>query len=81
MTQLKLLSYPNTDVALKCFFIINLDSIENLPEERNLEVKPFCLSVHIFPVGNKNLLRDECMKQELAEIKQEPIKPEKCLEI
>lgn len=82
VTQLRPLSYPNTDVILKCFFINNLYSIENCPEKRNVKVKQFCLTVYNILVGSKNLiLKDECMRQELAKIKQEPIKPDKCLEI
>lgn len=82
LTQLRPLSYPNTDIILKCFFINNLYSTENCPGKRNVEIKHFCLNVYIILVGNKNLiLKDECMRQELAKIKQEPIKPDKCLEI
>lgn len=65
-----------------CFFLNNFGSIETLPEKRNMEGKHFCPNVHIILVGNKNdLLKDECMRQELAKMKQEPMRPDKCLEI
>ncbi|XP_047415074.1 transforming protein RhoA-like isoform X2 [Sciurus carolinensis] len=75
--RLRPLSYPDTDVILMCFSIDNPDSLENIPEKWTPEVKHFCPSVPIILVGNKKDLRnDEHTRQELAKMKQEPVKPE-----
>uniref|UniRef100_A0A8C5XMY5 Rho-related GTP-binding protein RhoC n=1 Tax=Microcebus murinus TaxID=30608 RepID=A0A8C5XMY5_MICMU len=75
--RLRPLSYPDTDVILMCFSIDSPDSLENILEKWIPEVKHFCPNVPIILVGNKKDLRnDEHTRQELAKIKQEPVKPE-----
>ncbi|KAL3318417.1 GTP-binding protein Rho1 [Cichlidogyrus casuarinus] len=75
--RLRPLSYPDTDVILMCFSIDSPDSLENIPEKWNPEVKHFCSNVPIILVGNKKDLRNdpETIK-DLAKMKQEPVKPE-----
>jgi len=60
-----------------CFSIDSPDSLENIPEKWNPEVKHFCPNVPIILVGNKKDLRnDPATIRELAKMKQEPVKPE-----
>ncbi len=49
--RLRPLSYPDTDVILMCFSIDSPDSLENIPEKWNPEVKHFCPNVPIILVG------------------------------
>ncbi|XP_067684037.1 rho-related GTP-binding protein RhoA-B-like [Haliotis asinina] len=75
--RLRPLSYPDTDVILMCFSIDNPDSLENIPEKWNPEVKHFCPSVPVILVGNKKDIRnDDHIKAELARNKQFPVKTE-----
>jgi len=75
--RLRPLSYPDTDVILMCFSIDSPDSLENIPEKWNPEVKHFCPNVPIILVGNKKDLRqDEHTRRELAKMKQEPVRSE-----
>ena len=60
-----------------CFSIDSPDSLENIPEKWNPEVKHFCPNVPIILVGNKKDLRnDEATKKELMKMRQEPVRPE-----
>ena len=73
--RLRPLSYPDTDVILMCFSIDSPDSLENIPEKWNPEVKHFCPNVPIILVGNKKDLRnDEGTRRELMKMKQEPVR-------
>ncbi|KAG8199877.1 hypothetical protein JTE90_015868 [Oedothorax gibbosus] len=75
--RLRPLSYPDTDVILMCFSIDSPDSLENIMEKWNPEVRHFCPNVPIVLVGNKKDLRqDTSTIKELAKMKQEPVKPE-----
>lgn len=75
--RLRPLSYPDTDVILMCFSIDSPDSLENILEKWNPEVRHFCPNVPIVLVGNKKDLRhDPGTIKELAKMKQEPVKPE-----
>ena len=58
-----------------CFSIDSPDSLENIPEKWNPEVKHFCPNVPIILVGNKKDLRnDEKIRQELIKVKLEPVR-------
>lgn len=73
--RLRPLSYPDTDVILMCFSIDSPDSLENIPEKWNPEVKHFCPNVPVLLVGNKRDLRnDEQTKRELMKLRQEPVR-------
>lgn len=75
--RLRPLSYPDTDVILMCFSVDSPDSLENIPEKWVPEVKHFCPNVPIILVANKKDLRnDENVRNELARMKQEPVKGE-----
>ncbi len=75
--RLRPLSYPDTDVILMCFSIDSPDSLENIPEKWNPEVKHFCPNVPVVLIGNKKDLRnDEATKKELMKMRQEPVRPE-----
>ncbi|XP_032255038.1 rho-related GTP-binding protein RhoD-like [Phoca vitulina] len=75
--RLRPLSYPDTDDILMCFSTDSPDSLENIPEKWTPEVKHFCPNMPIILVGNKKDLRnDEHTRQELAKMKQEPVKRE-----
>ncbi|XP_036607998.1 transforming protein RhoA-like isoform X1 [Trichosurus vulpecula] len=64
--------YPDTDAILMCFSIDNRDSLANIQERWNPEVKHFCPNVPIILVGNKkDLQNDEHTRQE-----KKPVKPE-----
>nr|XP_061843364.1 rho-related GTP-binding protein RhoB-like [Nerophis lumbriciformis]XP_061843366.1 rho-related GTP-binding protein RhoB-like [Nerophis lumbriciformis] len=75
--RLRPLSYPDTDVILVCFSVDSPDSLENIPEKWVPEVKHFCPNVPVILVGNKKDLRhDDHVKQDLARLKLEPVRPE-----
>ncbi|KAG8445697.1 hypothetical protein GDO86_010470 [Hymenochirus boettgeri] len=75
--RLRPLSYPDTDVILMCFSVDSPDSLENIPEKWVPEVKHFCPSVPVILVANKKDLRnDEHIRNELARLKQEPVRAE-----
>ncbi|RNA04686.1 ras-like GTP-binding Rho1 [Brachionus plicatilis] len=75
--RLRPLSYPDTDVILMCFSIDSPDSLENIPEKWNPEVKHFCPNVPVVLTGNKRDLRnDEVTKKELMKLRQEPVRSE-----
>ncbi|XP_078384700.1 ras-like GTP-binding protein RHO isoform X2 [Oculina patagonica] len=70
-------SYPETDVILMCFSVDSPDSLQNISERWNPEVRQFCPDIPIILVGNKTDLRnDENIKKELSKIKQEPVRSE-----
>lgn len=73
---LRPLPSPDTDVILMSFSIDSPDPLENIPETWTPGVKRFCPSVPIILVGNKNFGNDQHTGQELAKMKQEPVKPE-----
>ncbi|XP_067684607.1 transforming protein RhoA-like [Haliotis asinina] len=75
--RLRPLSYPRTDVILMCFSIDSPDSLDNIQEKWNPEVKHFCPHVPVILVGNKKDLRnDDHTKARLAQSKQFPVKTE-----
>lgn len=58
-----------------CFSIDSPDSLENIPEKWNPEVKHFCPNVPVVLIGNKKDLRnDEQTKKELMKLRQEPVR-------
>lgn len=72
--RLRPLSYPDTNVILMCFAIDNPDSLENIPEKWQPEVKHFCQNVPVILVGCKMDLReDPDVIRELAKLKQSPV--------
>ncbi|XP_040283314.1 rho-related GTP-binding protein RhoB-like [Bufo bufo] len=75
--RLPSISYPDTDVILMSFSVDSPDSLENIPEKWVPEVKHFCPNVPIILVANKKDLRnDEHIRNELARMKQEPVRTE-----
>lgn len=75
--RLRPLSYPDTHVILMCFAVDSPDSLENIPEKWNPEVRHFCPNVPIILVGNKKDLRnDPATRQELERMKQSPVRTE-----
>lgn len=75
--RLRPLSYPDTNVILMCFAIDNPDSLENIPEKWQPEVKHFCQSVPVILVGCKVDLRTDAeIIRELAKLKQSPVTEE-----
>ncbi|XP_040283313.1 rho-related GTP-binding protein RhoB-like [Bufo bufo] len=69
--------YAGTDVILMCFSVDSPDSLENIPEKWVPEVKRFCPNVPIILVANKKDLRnDEHIRNELARMKQKPVRTE-----
>ncbi|KAI0989506.1 hypothetical protein GJ496_001246 [Pomphorhynchus laevis] len=78
--RLRPLSYPDTDVILMSFAIDSPDSLENIFEKWNPEVKHFCPNVPIILVGNKKDLRDDDQTiKDLMKTRQEPVKQEEGL--
>jgi len=60
-----------------CFSIDSPDSLENIAEKWNPEVKHFCPKVPVVLVGTKKDLRnDEATKKELMKTRQEPVRTE-----
>ncbi|XP_055933377.1 rho-related GTP-binding protein RhoA-B-like [Argiope bruennichi] len=56
--RLRPLSYRDTNVILICFSIDCPDSLENISEKWNPEVKHFCPDVPVIVVGNKKDVRN-----------------------
>ena len=56
--RLRPLSYPDSDVIVMCFGIDNPDSLENITEKWQPEVRHFCPRVPVVLVGNKKDLRN-----------------------
>jgi len=80
--RLRPLSYPDTDVILMCFSIDSPDSLDNITDKWNPEVRHFCPRVPVVLVGNKKDLRnDERTKAELAKFKKTPVKLEQGKEV
>ena len=70
-------TYPDTDIILMCFSIGSPDSLDNIPERWLPEVIHFCPDIPVILVGNKKDLRnDPNTIEELAKIKQQPVKLE-----
>ncbi|XP_073697853.1 ras-related C3 botulinum toxin substrate 1-like isoform X2 [Garra rufa] len=57
--RLRPLSYPQTDVFLICFSLVDPSSLENVREKWNPEVKHFSPNTPIILVGTKLDLRDD----------------------
>ena len=65
-----------------CFGIDNPDSLENITEKWQPEVRHFCPRVPVVLVGNKKDLRnDEFTRRELAKMKKEPVRYEQGREV
>lgn len=72
--RLRPLSYPDTNVILMCFAIDNPDSLENIPEKWQPEVRHFCPGLPVILVGCKVDLREDAeIIKELAKLKQTPV--------
>ncbi|KAI9093742.1 Rho1 GTPase [Phlyctochytrium arcticum] len=65
--RLRPLSYPNTDIILVCFSLINRDSYNNVLDRWYPEVRHFLAEVPKILVGNQMDLRDESTAVERAE--------------
>ena len=57
--RLRPLSYPQTDVFLICFSIVNPASFENVRTKWFSEIKYYCPEIPIILVGTKVDLRDD----------------------
>jgi len=57
--RLRPLSYPQTDVFLVCFSVVNSSSFENVKEKWVPEIQHHCNKTPFLLVGTQNDLRDE----------------------
>lgn len=72
--RLRPLSYPDTDVLLICYSIVEPDTLENVPEKWVPEVRHFCPGVQFILVGCKSDARtDSHFITELANKGQKPV--------
>ncbi|OUM70055.1 hypothetical protein PIROE2DRAFT_37773 [Piromyces sp. E2] len=72
--RLRPLSYPQTDVFLVCFSVVNPSSFENIKEKWIPEIRHHCPSVPCLIVGTQIDLRDNAAERDkLAKRKQKPI--------
>ena len=71
--RLRPLSYPQTDVFLICFSVINPDSFEDVKEKWYPEVSRHCPKTPIILVGLKLDLRDD--KETVEKLKKERLAP------
>ncbi|XP_016423856.1 ras-related C3 botulinum toxin substrate 1-like [Sinocyclocheilus rhinocerous] len=72
--RLRPLSYPQTDVFLICFSLVDSDSLENVSEKWYPEVRHHCPDARIILVGTKLDLRDDKDTiEKLKKKKQTPI--------
>jgi len=75
--RLRPLSYPQTDVFLVCFSVVNPASFENVKEKWFPEVHHHCPGVPCLIVGTQSDLRDDqTYIEKLAKNKQKPISSE-----
>ena len=80
--RLRPLSYPQTDVFLVCFSIVNPSSFENVRAKWYPEVSHHCPNTPIILVGTKVDLRDDpATREKLAGKKQSPITYEQGLQM
>ncbi|XP_077305141.1 ras-related protein Rac1-like isoform X2 [Lithobates pipiens] len=71
--RLRPLSYPQTDVFLVCFSIVNPASFENVREKWYTEVQHHCPDTPIILVGTQFDLRDD--KNTIAKLKVDNLAP------
>uniref|UniRef100_UPI00358ECFEF rho-related GTP-binding protein RhoQ-like isoform X2 n=1 Tax=Myxine glutinosa TaxID=7769 RepID=UPI00358ECFEF len=72
--QLRPLSYPNTDVFMICFSVVNPSSFHNVKEEWVTELRKCCPKVPYLLVGTQIDLRDASKTlTRLSEMKEKPI--------
>ena len=72
--RLRPLSYPQTDVFLVCFSVVNPTSFEHVTHKWYPEVSHHCPGVPVLLIGNKIDLRENAeILEHLHEIKQTPI--------
>jgi cell division control protein 42 len=72
--RLRPLSYPQTDVFLVCFSVVNPSSFENIKEKWIPEIRHHCPTVPCLIVGTQIDLRDNAAeKEKLSKRKQKPI--------
>lgn len=72
--RLRPLSYPQTDVFLVMFSLVNPSSFENIRAKWHPEISHHCPNTPFIMMGNKLDLRDDSSTlQKLAEKKQKPI--------
>ena len=72
--RLRPLSYPQTDVFLICFSVVNPTSFENVTHKWFPEVSHHCPGIPIILVGNKiDLREDPEILQQLNNMKRSPI--------
>jgi Ras family protein A len=65
-----------------CFGIDSPDSLENITEKWQPEVRHFCPRVPVILVGNKKDLRnDDTTRRELSKMKKEPVRYEQGKEV
>ena len=80
--RLRPLSYPQTDVFLVCFSIVNPSSFENVRAKWYPEVSHHCPNTPIILVGTKVDLREDAATiEKLASKKQAPISYEQGLQM
>eukprot|EP01129_Flabellula_baltica_P006113 TRINITY_DN2259_c1_g2_i1.p2 TRINITY_DN2259_c1_g2~~TRINITY_DN2259_c1_g2_i1.p2 ORF type:complete len:199 (-),score=48.46 TRINITY_DN2259_c1_g2_i1:66-662(-) len=80
--RLRPLSYPQTDVFLTCFSIVNPASFENVRAKWYPEISHHCPNTPLILVGTKVDLRDHAeTQQKLAAKKQAPISYEQGLQM
>lgn len=71
------LCYPNTDIFLICFSVVNPSSFENARQRWSVELKKYYKSAPILLVGTQVDLRDNStIRDKLAKQKQKPITAE-----
>lgn len=76
--RLRPLSYPQTDIFIICFSIVNPSSFENVRAKWFTEIKYYCPEAPILLVGTKEDLRDDYQtRQRLHHRHMVPISPQK----
>lgn len=76
------LSYPQTDIFLVCFSVVNSVSLENVPTKWIPEIEHHCPGTPILLVGTKLDLRDDpATIEKLAERKMKPVTYEEGLQV
>lgn len=80
--RLRPLSYPQTDVFIICFSIVNPPSFENVRAKWYSEIKYFCPKTPVILVGTKLDLREDVATLEKLKARhQVPISPQKGIQM
>lgn len=75
--RLRIIAYPNTNVFLICFSVMNPPSLKNVTERWHKELKENCFNTPFIVVGTKIDLRHKKQEKGLTDKHMRPVSKEK----